>query len=956
VRLVKKSLRPKRACKLIVAAALAASAPALGLAQTSLTGASITHKSNNSATLSSIGYIGTYLVVPVGGATVNFTVNATAAAGVTTAPHMNLVIADSISGFSVGNTLATNYTTSNITLPAGTYFVRNERDYSGNVGVARSFTVNNLSVSTVSGSAAAFSNTAMTSSQSNALAAANTYIENFRKAAATVSLSGPGSIPLLAGTPIQADLARHSFNWGTAVSGNSAADVDTFFGNGGTSKQVNYQAKLKQNFNTIVPGNGGKWQNNEFTRDNVTMQGVDQILTFAQNNNMRARMHNLIWGKNSFNGQQPSWVLNSSNTGLLDQANNTALTLAQRDAARAELRAEITERINYYLDASRASRMVEMDVYNESIHEPEYTTGLGYDNVDGYASIHNEAAAKAPNVKMFTNEYNIFADSYNPANVYQPYNNWYLDEVSTIRSNGGNVGGIGAQYYPNNTGIGTGNGQHNAGRMAAVWQNLSTHGLPVALTEFGVKTGGDATLATQILEEAMRLTFGTPNATGFMMWGFWTGEGLFAGGTPFYDNNWNIQQAGQKWQDLLGIADWDANASNAWDTNLATLVDANGAINFNGFFGDYYLRGQTSGAYDMTLLKGTSAYNLNMATPPTWSIWNTGISGVWSSAGNWTAGGSPNSAGQTAYFGSSAPSRTVTVDGAKTVGMLAFNSLLSYTLSGGGSISLEGFNNSSGNVAAMYVANGNHVIDVPLTMLDDTTVTLAAGSILTAGQLQNSSATLNKRGSGTLVVNRLHGGGVVADAGTIRVQPLNGVSVATTISIAPAAALDLANNDLVIEQMSFSNVQAMVLAGLNNTAGGITSSTSDGSQILALFDNALVGATEWSGQAIGANAIVGKYTYFGDANIDGQVTGDDYTVIDANLGTSPLAGLAWLRGDMNLDGTITGDDYTVVDAKLGLGVGNPLVSSALTAIPEPSAFGFASAALLASATRRRRRN
>jgi hypothetical protein len=27
---------------------------------------------------------------------------------------------------------------------------------------------------------------------------------------------------------------------------------------------------------------------------------------------------------------------------------------------------------------------------------------------------------------------------------------------------------------------------------------------------------------------------------------------------------------------------------------------------------------------------------------------------------------------------------------------------------------------------------------------------------------------------------------------------------------------------------------------------------------------------------------------------------------------------------MNLDGTVTGDDYTVIDANLGLGVGNPL--------------------------------
>ena len=102
-------------------------------------------------------------------------------------------------------------------------------------------------------------------------------------------------------------------------------------------------------------------------------------------------------------------------------------------------------------------------------------------------------------------------------------------------------------------------------------------------------------------------------------------------------------------------------------------------------------------------------------------------------------------------------------------------------------------------------------------------------------------------------------------------------------------------------------------------------------------DNALVGAGTFNGASIGLTAIVGKYTYFGDANIDGQVTGDDYTVVDANLNTTPAVGLEWLRGDMNLDGTITGDDYTVIDGNLGLGVGNPLT---LAAIPEPTALAM----------------
>jgi len=96
-------------------------------------------------------------------------------------------------------------------------------------------------------------------------------------------------------------------------------------------------------------------------------------------------------------------------------------------------------------------------------------------------------------------------------------------------------------------------------------------------------------------------------------------------------------------------------------------------------------------------------------------------------------------------------------------------------------------------------------------------------------------------------------------------------------------------------------VQALVFAGFSSSPDasktGIISTTAqndNGKEILALFDNSLVNVADWppgSGHTIAANAVVGKYTYFGDLNMDGQVTGDDYAVIDSNLGNgtaSPL--------------------------------------------------------------------
>src|SRR5207247_8539963 len=111
-----------------------------------------------------------------------------------------------------------------------------------------------------------------------------------------------------------------------------------------------------------------------------------------------------------------------------------------------------------------------------------------------------------------------------------------------------------------------------------------------------------------------------------------------------------------------------------------------------------------------------------------------------------------------------------------------------------------------------------------------------------------------------------------------------------------------------------ATLQAYVLDGYPPTPDpsrtGIISTTgqSAGNTILALIDNALVGASDWpigSGNTVSANSVIGKYTYFGDMNFDGQVTSDDYGILDANLGTTPPLGIAWISGDSNLDGTVT---------------------------------------------------
>ena len=340
------------------------------------------------------------------------------------------------------------------------------------------------------------------------------------------------------------------------------------------------------------------------------------------------------------------------------------------------------------------------------------------------------------------------------------------------------------------------------------------------------------------------------------------------------------------------------------------------------------------------------------------ATWNPIIGNNWSNPSNWL-GGVPDGIGAEANFSQTIPTlppHFVNLDGGKTLGFLQFDSTTPHVLLGA-PITLD----RSGDRSSVTVNAAAHDIATVLNLDQTTDFAVATGATLGVTQGLNGD-DINKTGEGLLRTTRVRATDLLdIAAGKIATSAnggADGVTIVGRLSMAPSAALDLADNDLVVNDGVYTDVQAAVIAGFGNPNLGITSSASDGSQILALFDNAQVGAGDWLGHTIGASAVVGKYTYFGDANIDGQVSGDDYTVVDANLNTTPAVGLEWLSGDMNLDGLVTGDDYTVIDANLGLGNGNPLAPSSLSAsaVPEPSgSLALSSFASLAMLSRRRTR-
>ncbi len=220
---------------------------------------------------------------------------------------------------------------------------------------------------------------------------------------------------------------------------------------------------------------------------------------------------------------------------------------------------------------------------------------------DVYNRVQATVTAAGANTKLFTNEYNVLNSN------GDNYGQWYSQHVESIRKAGGGVTGIGTEWYNSTAGVGTGTGGGNAqvtpARAYATWQNLAAQGLPLEVTEFGESVGAVADEANG-LTTAMTLAFGTPQMTGFQLWGFYFyGSSMFSQrqGSVLYDNAFNITAAGTAYEALRA----------SWTTDLNSTINADGTVNLSdkAFYGDYQaiMNGKT---YTFTFDPSTNSYQV----------------------------------------------------------------------------------------------------------------------------------------------------------------------------------------------------------------------------------------------------------------------------------------------------------------------------------------------------------
>lgn len=158
--------------------------------------------------------------------------------------------------------------------------------------------------------------------------------------------------------------------------------------------------------------------------------------------------------------------------------------------------------------------------------------------------------------------------------------------------------------------------------------------------------------------------------------------------------------------------------------------------------------------------------------------------------------------------------------------------------------------------------------------------------------------------------------------GVAKINPGGSANQTNSLTIGSLGKLDLANNSLAVSCTGESPAPTIrgyltngYDAGKWDGAGGIDSSTaatSHGATSLGYFDN-------------GTTVLI-KFTWTGDANLDGLVNSADLSAIS-------IAGNAWQTGDFNYDGKVNADDYSL----LMFGLAKSGGANIFTTLPEPGA-------------------
>jgi hypothetical protein len=376
-----------------------------------------------------------------------------------------------------------------------------------------------------------------------------------------------------------------------------------------------------------------------------------------------------------------------------------------------------------------------------------------------------------------------------------------------------------------------------------------------------------------------------------------------------------------------------------FSTDLSELADFNASLGaLGGGFTQASLLVNNSSVTPDSLTFGV--YHDGVGPPEI--AWSGANSGNWFTAGNWNLGNVPQLTNQTAVFGANITSaKSVYLDSQGVVKSLRFDTASKIALTGTASILLDA---DTGN-ASLDVLQGSHEIQLQLSLADNTTANVAAGSSLSLNGVVNlNGKTLNVTGPGQLVFNNLvTGAGSIVNSGLLALAKptsftgdltnsgtldfdlggpaaYDSLTIAGTATLAGIVDLELVDGFVPRKGEAFTLVSASNLVNAGVALGG-----PDGS-LFSLI------TTPTSLVAVAGDA---------DLNGDGAVDGGDLAAWEASFGAAAA-------GDATGDGLATGLDLLFWQRNAGQ------ASLGTSAIPEPTSGLLLGGALLAAVGRRRR--
>jgi hypothetical protein len=201
---------------------------------------------------------------------------------------------------------------------------------------------------------------------------------------------------------------------------------------------------------------------------------------------------------------------------------------------------------------------------------------------------------------------------------------------------------------------------------------------------------------------------------------------------------------------------------------------------------------------------------------------------------------------------------------------------------------------------------------------------------------------------GTLVVaanGALPIGSVAINGGTLQLAQNTGVTTMSALSITGGGVLDITNDEVILTYTGSDPIASIIADIDSGYAGGKWDGPGIISSMAATNPNYGIGYADAADPGNPAGLAPGeielRYTLLGDANLDGFVNAEDFTLYSENQGQ---ANATWDEGDFNYDGMVNAEDFTLFAENIGqaatesgVGMGTLAVQNELDGaeVPEP---------------------